>query len=357
VLPNLTNLEYALTGWAPFSSLDVTLYMIGQGSSDGLQLNETELLNAATLDSWLDTLQATLPGIVTVIYDGCQSGSFVSQLTPPTDKSRIVLASAGANQPACYIKQGQISFSHYFWSQVSNGSSVRDAWLHARRAIEFITQLFRGTPTVAQIDDDGNGIANEKIDGAFSRYHRIGTGIMLAGDDPIVGSVCTSQIIKETDSAELWAADVTTTGTIDKVWAVIAPPNTGLGSPSTPLMSLPFLDLTYSEGSDRFEGIFDGFTSFGTYGISMFAQDTDGVVSTPLTTTVKREFGSVKGDVNGDGLVDLIDVMISLKALSGMDITGLVRSTYASSGVDVNGDGTVGFAECIQGMQEVSGLR
>ena len=45
----------------------------------------------------------------------------------------------------------------------------------------------------------------------------------------------------------------------------------------------------------------------------------------------------LKGDLNNDGIVDLTDAILALRALSGMTPTG-VRSEYALSGVDVNGD-------------------
>ncbi len=63
-----------------------------------------------------------------------------------------------------------------------------------------------------------------------------------------------------------------------------------------------------------------------------------------------------KGDVNGDGDVDLTDAILALQVVSGINPAG-VRSDYASSGADVNGDGKIGIEEVIYILQKLSGLR
>jgi hypothetical protein len=67
-------------------------------------------------------------------------------------------------------------------------------------------------------------------------------------------------------------------------------------------------------------------------------------------------FAVVKGDINGDGL-DLADLMIALKALSGEDVSQLIRSDYVLSGADVNGDGRVGPEEAVYILQAIAELR
>jgi hypothetical protein len=58
-----------------------------------------------------------------------------------------------------------------------------------------------------------------------------------------------------------------------------------------------------------------------------------------------------KGDVNGDGKVDLADLVLSLQVLTGMSASDVHR------GADVNGDGHIGLAEAIFILGKAAGLR
>jgi len=64
-----------------------------------------------------------------------------------------------------------------------------------------------------------------------------------------------------------------------------------------------------------------------------------------------------KGDIDGNGDVDLADAIIAFKILSGIDTTGLIRSDYATSGADVNNDNKVDMEEVIYILQKKAGLR
>lgn len=57
------------------------------------------------------------------------------------------------------------------------------------------------------------------------------------------------------------------------------------------------------------------------------------------------------GDINGDGNIDLVDVITSLKALSGH--SGMNVNKHA----DVNGDGKIGLKEAVYVFEIVSGMR
>jgi phosphatidylethanolamine-binding protein (PEBP) family uncharacterized protein len=64
------------------------------------------------------------------------------------------------------------------------------------------------------------------------------------------------------------------------------------------------------------------------------------VIQAPLT----------KGDVNGDGVVDLKDAVIALQILSGISPQGTILPA-----TDIDGDGKIGMAEAIYMMQKASG--
>lgn len=272
-----SNLDFAVNTWAGQNSYDLVLYMVGKGSCQAFELNASEELSATELDGWLDNLQAGIPGRVVVVYDASLSGSFLPHLTPGEGKERILISSSTAVQPAYFISEGDISFSRFFWQRVLNGTNVRDAFINAKNSMWYASR-----DQMAQLDDNGNGIGNEKPDGVVSKYYTIGVGIMLAGDDPIIGSVCPGQEISATSSAVMWAEDVTTTGTIEKVWAVISS-----GQAVTELSEVELTDT----GSGHYEGTCSGFNNYGRYEVAVYAKDTEGNVSIPAGTWVFRQDG------------------------------------------------------------------
>jgi sugar lactone lactonase YvrE len=296
----LSNLQYALTAWGTQSTEDLVVYLVGTGAYGSFQINPTETLTATQLDTWLDTLQSSLSGKVTVVYDADYAGSFVSNLAPPGGKQRIVIASTTESQGAQFLSDGDISFSTYFWRKVLNGANVRDAFVQARGAMEYCAGQS------GELDDTGNGVANEKADGNIARYYTLGVGIMLAGDDPVIGSVAPGQTLYGTTSATIWAENITTTGSVQKVWAVVSAPGyleeLGRRSVSTG-------ELTHA-GGGHYEGSLSGLTTYGRYEVGVFAMDTEGNVSVPKGTYVYQEVGSdlyEEDDTAGKAQVIVLD--------------------------------------------------
>ena len=105
----------------------------------------------------------------------------------------------------------------------------------------------------------------------------------------------------------------------------------------------------------------------GTYTISAMAGGFDpkaqgGVTVTELNA-VTLDFGMSPmaemsmGNLNGDGTVDLADLIVALQCIAGLNVSGSIRPDYTTSGADVDGDSKVGLEEAISIMQRVSGLR
>jgi sugar lactone lactonase YvrE len=282
VMPTLSNLSSAITGWAATNTQDLVVYLIGKGGNGTYEISPTETLSAFDLKQWLDTLQETIPGKVAVIYDGPSSGSFLPLLTPPSGKQRILVSSTGSDQAAHFLRREDLSFSRFFWSRVSNGMNVRDAYLHAKRALSFV-----GSKQEAFLDDNGNGIGNEKSDGQVAFSFTIGFGITLGSDDPLIGSVSSPQILSGQASATIWAKDVTTTGRIAGVWAVVTTPE-GTQTAGSAVTDLPSFDLIYDQATNQYEGTYYHFNTEGEYGITVYARDWEGNISLPATTTVTQ---------------------------------------------------------------------
>ncbi|MFC1505431.1 dockerin type I domain-containing protein, partial [Thermodesulfobacteriota bacterium] len=130
----------------------------------------------------------------------------------------------------------------------------------------------------------GNGIGNEKMDGLLARYYTIGTGLVLADDNPAIGSIVAKTNVGPGGSMLVWAEDVSTTGTIDKVWATIRPPDYMAGGILDPITDLPTIDLI-DVGNGRYEASFNDFTTYGTYQVAVYAIDTNGNISSPQETS------------------------------------------------------------------------
>ncbi|MGA1869868.1 MAG: 6-bladed beta-propeller [bacterium] len=280
-----SNLMYAIETWARQNIQDLVVYMVGKGDHGIFRINDTEALSASDLDSWLDNLQADMPGKVTVIYDACCSGSFLSLLIPPDDKERILISSTGKNQPAYFLSGGDISFSKFFWNRILNGMDVQAAFLHAKNAIAFLCK--NQTP---QLDDTGNGVGNEKSDGKLAKNYIIGVGIMLAGDDPMIGSICPGLTLSGSSYATIRVEDVTTTGTIERIFALINSPQYVRDVPGQSVTDLPTVELV-DKGDGRYEGTYSDFSIYGTYTIAVYAKDTEGNLSVPKETHVFRMDG------------------------------------------------------------------
>ncbi len=274
VLPTLKNFEYALTVWGRENTQDLTLYMIGKGFDGAFSLSPEETLTDIRLDNWLDELQNNLSGKVAVIYDACRSGSFIPSLTAPEGKERIVVCSADDSQPACFSSDGDVSFSNFFWQEVSNGSDSYRAYAHALDAVEFSGGQ---TPMVSSKE--------------LARKYVIGSGIMLASDEPVIGAVSPEQTLKEETSAAIWAEGITSLGMLYKVWAVIAPPGTDTAETDDPAtaceLNLPVL-LLKDTGTGRYEGTYPNFTDNGTYQIAVYAMDKKGNISRSLSSRIKK---------------------------------------------------------------------
>lgn len=63
-----------------------------------------------------------------------------------------------------------------------------------------------------------------------------------------------------------------------------------------------------------------------------------------------------RGDITGDGKVDVADAVVSMQVKSGQAPSAL-RSDYAASGADIEGDNRVGHSEAIYTLQAAADLR
>ncbi len=372
--PTNANLRDAILNWTQ-DTKELFIYMAGHGGIGNFRMSRTEILRISDMDTWLDTIQEnetcvqndTCVEKIVLFYESCHSGSFIPLLAPPPDgKERIQLSSTPSDQKALIAVMGFQSFSSVFWSSMNIGISFYDSFVNAKQSIELIRgQCDDSKPDLKcqtpQLDANGNGIPNEEgTDIAGAEAQKIEFGAKAYGtlsDIPtIVGVSLQSDILVDNaHSTLIYAKGVIALDGIDSVRAIITPPNYSDDLDDDTFLSFPVIELTHV-GYNRYEAWYINFTAKGEYKIAVYASDKDGDISFPpkqLTLTQTRDI-IPKGDVTGDHMIDLRDVIIALKVLTGMDAEP-IRSSYADSGVDVNGDGKIGLEEAVYILKAMAG--
>jgi streptogramin lyase len=397
------NLQTAITSWA-YDADDLFIYMTDHGGDGTFRMGPAELLYATELDTWLDSIQNTIPGKLVLVYDACRSGSFLPLLTPPAGKTRILVSSAGKDEESMFFLQGKISFSFMFWASIFNGDSFYNSYISASENIGKTYRNPHAPRQVPLLDANANGIGNEKEDKTLAQAVVLGNGIVSGADIPFIGSVSPAQTLNGPTSAKIYAENVVDADGISRVWAVITPPDHAV-SPDDPVTDMPMIELK-SVGGNRYEGSYDSFTVNGTYNIAVFAADNQSFMGIPLQTGVIQTGGTsgtntVSGYVStamaGHTDLSVINAEVSLSNTAYSTVTdsngyfrlenvnpGPYTLVIAASGMnpvtvpinvqtganaisnipqmsvqgscDVNGDGRIGLEEAIHALQVTVGI-
>ena len=270
------NFEYAITQWAAGAD-NVVVYITDHGGDGCFRMSGDEELFSKDFGQWINNLNNSVSGMVTVVYDACESGSFFPDLVSGEDNTSIVITSSKSDEEAYFLQTGTISFSFYFWSYIFNGANISAAFLAAGDAME--------THQTSLLDANGNGIPNEAEDFTLAGEYPIGIGAVTAGDIPTIGSISPDQLLSSGTSTTVWVDNIIPSSNIQKVWAVVVPPEPASSDPSEPVTDLPSFDLVNIFGN-RYEGTYSNFTESGTYKVSVYVMDNKGNVSLPVQTTV-----------------------------------------------------------------------
>jgi hypothetical protein len=289
------SLSYAINTWARESGppRHMTLYMADHGGPGIFQLQPDEALRAVDLDAMLDGLQADMTGRLLFIYEACNSGSFIHlgnidtdqftpMMTPPDGKERIIITSSAWNERAIFLQGGRLTFSYQFLSALNEGKNVADAFQAGDDAV-------RSIPQSPGFDADGDGKQNTASDTIGNLV--IGRGYRPASDIPVISSISPSQTIHGDVPVTIWSSGIFDADGIEKVWATVVPPDFEQASTGVPITELPVVVLTDPDQDGKYEGVFDGFTSVGTYRISFYAIDIEGDISAPESMTIYQMYG------------------------------------------------------------------
>jgi len=280
--PTPSSLKNALTALHSENTHDLVLYLCGEGEPGALRLNISETLHAQTLSTWLNDLQNRIPGDVAVICDGDYSGSFLPALVPPRGRTRMVIASASADRRR--ISTPHLSFSAFFWRQIFNGANTNKAFGVAKQNLGLISGLPKDL--LPLLDDNGNGIGNERSDGQKAENFTIGSGFRLADAAPVIAELETEAVLNGAMKAAI-SADLSSFSEIDDVWAVLSRPSPEY-EPEPLTETILFESLP---GADVWQGGYDRFDVFGVYSISVYASDANGGVSVAKKSDVLQAEG------------------------------------------------------------------
>jgi len=286
-----TQIEYAITTW-PTSytpTTDLTIFFVDHGGDKIFKTNiNNKDLDVLILDEWLDTLQKRLNIPILFIYDACQSGSFLPNMPAPEGYVRIVITSAAYYENALF--QNESSFSYQFFDAIYRGMTIGEAFDYAQN------QVPDQKPT---LDVDGDGMEDENIkllesDLTVGREYDPGVSV------PYIYEIFDKTNISEQTSFKIWANIHFPENESDtqRVWAIIAPPNTQTNNSDMPESNLPEIELVRSLNNDKlFEAVYDQFIQTGTYDITVCAKNRNGYALFQKSSIVKSNINIIVNEV------------------------------------------------------------
>jgi hypothetical protein len=322
-LPTQAGIDDAITNWAmaKMNAKPANLYiiMLDHGLEDIFYIHP-DAITATELDTWLDTLQASLIGqaaeqeIITILAF-CRSGSFIDDVS---GENRVIIASAAANESSYKgpldedgIREGEYFVSEFF-KKVSFGKSVKECFEHATALTEVFTSSGTGESTNAPyyddslqhplLDDNGDGegsndLSNPDGDGLLCEDLFIGVS-SITGNDPgdvmVIETTDTQFLGLVENSVDLWAR-VDDNARLRVIWNEVKPPGYNPVDPGGSGQAEMDLVKTYGiwnsetgryEWTDLGSGPGDpDFSDPGTYQVFYFAKDDDTGNVSPLMET------------------------------------------------------------------------
>jgi hypothetical protein len=339
-------LKYAITEWAKErvnKHVPLYIYLLSHNTDDKFLLvkgDENVYLTPEMLSFWLDVLPEGTP--VNIIIEACYSGNFITKTTadgkPALSRlGRIIITSAREDVRA-ELMPNRSSFSKYFFDGIEKNLDVLNAFIEASQVMKRLPQHSNQYP---QLDANGDGIPNDDIDrtllGEVDEKARvyIPDNIISLGERPEITSVtCLPEILKAGETTATIRAEVAGLN-ISRVFANITSPDYDVSQHSNWQTTYNELELFDEDGDAFYEAKHEKFNLPGAYTIVVYAENPEGT-SMPEIITVKKS--TVSWDVNGDGIVDILDLVLvgSHFGEEGENING-----------DVNGDGIVDILDLV----------
>jgi sugar lactone lactonase YvrE len=294
-----TSFESLING--SMENVDLTLYLIGEGDTETFAISDTDTLDASTLAGWLNDLCTKKSCRTTLMYDGNKSGSFIPVLylpNPVEGRERILITSAGEDTDAYFRDAGNICFSYFFWSKVSSGVSLYDAFENARSAISYYTRMNDISFTCYKMNSplleaDGNSTANQQTDKEIAGNRYIGTGMKFADDPP--PNIGDASVEVNEGAVTIVAENISYANELQRVWAVIKPigycPESS-GDDTQVLTEISLEDPDeYGIEDGRYEGTYNN--PIDCFNANVYAMDVQGNTSLPKETKIYQSGGDI----------------------------------------------------------------
>ena len=316
------------------------VYLVGKGTPMGLEVSPGEVLTATQLGEWLDEVESSTGTSATLIVEAAHAGNFIRDLS---SQGRKVIGSTGPGL-AFYQAEGYLSFSQYFLTDLYQGKSLQEAFLHTHNILRNLPGGFRDQRP--GLEAEGNIITNQPGDYLQTMDSFIGAPFELGDLSPQIKASSLSsvaggagkRIVTQTvpisedglgprlklarpvaeQGVEISARIDDAEGNLKVVRAMIIPPaSDSLSS----LTEYPEVELSDDDGDGTWVGVSHEFLEEGVYPVIIYAIDGAGNAAEPLRTTVLVEPPPPlpTGDFNGDGLVDFADFFMFADAFGGDD--------------------------------------
>jgi len=284
-LPNASNIQYAFDQWTKAddntnATQDLVVCLLGKTLDTKFVLNYAERMTREQINTYFEQLESQIPGQILLISDMLDGWEFVSQSMQSGSTRRIHITGLSDTDVDTIIVMNSISFSTFFWQRVLNGFDVKSAFSAAKDALSVLNQYQNPC-----IEANGDGHVNEYEDYVIAREFTIGYGIMRAQDTVSIASIMPPIELSGDTQATIWAEKIISTSEIEKVWAIIVPPNFRQTTDAV-IDQFPKIELKYNSVTNRYEATYSSFNLFGYYQVAIYAKSTNGMTSVPCETSI-----------------------------------------------------------------------
>ena len=266
---NVTQFKAKLFQYTEEEAQDIVLYMTGNGNYSDFSFTQTDSLSSDTLTEWLDQMDQNT--LITIIYDAPYSYQYLQSLKTAHDNCILISSTSQEKYVSYQFLNGLLSFSRYFWNQISNGYSLHTSY---RKTSSAIYTFFNCEQEPSIINGEDR-----------ARNYRMGYGFRYGDDIPTIESI-SAYLSNETTSLSIHAKNVNSIHSIKKVVAIIKAPDN-----FTTKEKLTLVELNQIEHTNNYSALDYHISGAGKYYISICAIDSSGNISKPLSTTVQTTIG------------------------------------------------------------------